>query len=166
MDSLLSPVAPSRTTCYVSNLAQMSPTTLTELAALFGRFGSVLQVHERSGSAVVEMDTHESAATAMADLTRYGFHGRPLHCSVGRDLAYPDLALRHLQWCGPEDAPSAEAGSSSGYPSNPPTPKIPFYTKADFPASPAARIGSAERQQLKLDEVGVPGGWVAMCCSC
>jgi nucleolysin TIA-1/TIAR len=57
-------------------------TTVTELAALFSRFGSIVQLRQGSGSAIVKMDTHENAATAIAELTSYEFHGQPLKCSV------------------------------------------------------------------------------------
>jgi hypothetical protein len=118
------------------------------------------------------MDTPENAAPAIAELTSDQFHSQPFTSSVERVPVAPDLLLRHSQWCDAEDDPSAGAansGSSGGYPSNPPTPKIPFFTKEDFPA-PAAlaavHVGHAEGQQLKLDEVGPPRGWVALFGTC
>jgi len=88
-------IPPSSKTCYVSNLAPTSSTTVTDLAALFSRFGSILQLRQGCGSAVIEMSTHEHAATAIAELTSYEFHGQPLKCSVGHVPIHPDLALRH-----------------------------------------------------------------------
>ncbi|KAI9208800.1 uncharacterized protein BJ171DRAFT_405830, partial [Polychytrium aggregatum] len=84
-EATLSQASSFNTTVYVGNLAPN--TTQQDLAALFQRFGFLVEVRVQAdrGYGFVKLDTHENAAMAIVSMQGAGLHGRALKCSWGKD---------------------------------------------------------------------------------
>lgn len=84
-DMVLSQTPSWQTTCYVGNLTPY--TTQNDLIPLFQNFGNVVETRFQSdrGFAFVKMESHETAAMAICQLSGYNVNGRPLKCSWGKD---------------------------------------------------------------------------------